>query len=37
MSVTFNPDDMTYAVVEYLKCSDYIYDPVDGKPEKDGQ
>lgn len=26
MSETFNPDDMTYTVVDYLKCSDYIYD-----------
>lgn len=37
MSVTFNPDEMMYAVVEYLKSSDHIYDPVDGRPEKDGQ
>ena len=37
MSVTFNPDEMMYAVVEYLKSSDHIYDPVDGQPERDGQ
>lgn len=37
MSVNFNPDEMMYAVVEYLKSSDHIYDPVDGKPERDGQ
>jgi hypothetical protein len=37
MSVTFNPDEMAYAVVEYLKSSDHIYDPVDSKLEKDGQ
>jgi len=37
MSVTFNPDDMTNAVVEYLKSSVHLYDPVAGRPEKDGQ
>ncbi len=37
MSVTFNPDEMMYGVVEYVKSSDHIYDPVDGKPERDGQ
>lgn len=37
MSVTFNPDEMTYAVVEYLKSSDHLYDPVDDKPKKNGQ
>jgi hypothetical protein len=37
LSVTFNPTTLFYAVVEYLKSSDHIYDPVDTKPERDGQ
>lgn len=37
MSVTFDPNILLYAVVEYLKPSEHIYDPVDTKPERDGQ
>ncbi|MCI0723918.1 MAG: hypothetical protein L0338_33915 [Acidobacteria bacterium] len=37
MSVTFSPDRLLYAVVEYLKASQHIYDPVDAKPERGGQ
>ena len=37
MSVTYNPDSVMYAIVEYLKSSEHIYDPVDMKPERDGQ
>lgn len=37
MSITFNPDSLLYAVVEYLKSSEHIYDPVDAKPEQEGQ
>ena len=37
MSITFDPTTLLYAVVEYLKSSDHIYDPVDTKPERDGQ
>jgi len=34
MSITFDP---IYAIVEYLKSSDHIYDPVNTRPEQDGQ
>lgn len=37
MSITFDPNTLLYAVVEYLKASKHIYDPVDTKPEQDGQ
>ena len=37
MSVLFDPDALTFAVVEYLKISEHIYDPVATKPERDGQ
>lgn len=37
MSISFDPTTLLYAVVEYLKSSDHIYDPVDAKPEQDGQ
>lgn len=37
MSITFDPTTLLYAVVEYLKSSEHIYDPVDTKPEQDGQ
>lgn len=37
MSVTFDPTTLLYAVVEYLKSTKHIYDPVDHKPEHDGQ
>lgn len=37
MSITFDPTTLLYAVVEYLKSSDHIYDPVDTKPELNGQ
>jgi hypothetical protein len=28
MSATFNPVALLYAVVEYLKSSEHVYDPV---------
>lgn len=37
MSITFDPTALPYAVVEYLKSSEHIYDPVDTNPEQDGQ
>lgn len=37
MSITIDPTTLLYAVVEYLKPSSHIYDPVDTKPEQDGQ
>lgn len=37
MSVTFDPTTLLYAVIEHLKSSEHIFDPVDTKPEKDGQ
>lgn len=37
MSITFDPTTLLYAVVEYLKSSEHIYDPVDTRPEQDGQ
>lgn len=37
MSITFDPPTLRYAVVEYLKTSKHIYDPVDTKPDRDGQ
>ncbi|MBE2223946.1 MAG: hypothetical protein IAF02_20565 [Anaerolineae bacterium] len=37
MSISFDPTTLLYAVVEYLKSSEHIYDPVDAKPEQDGQ
>ena len=37
MSITFNRTTLLYAIVEYLKSSEHIYDPVDAKPERDGQ
>ncbi len=37
MSITFNPTTLLYAVVEYLKSTKHIYDPVDNKPKHDGQ
>lgn len=37
MSISFDPTTLLYAVVEYLKSSEHIYDPVDTKPEQDGQ
>jgi hypothetical protein len=33
MSIVHDPNILPYAVVEYLKSSEHIYDPVDGKPE----
>ena len=37
MSITFDPTTLLYAVVEYLKSTKHIYDPVDRKPEHNGQ
>jgi hypothetical protein len=37
MSILYDPNTLAYAVVEYLKSSQHIYDPVDGKPELEGQ
>lgn len=37
MSLAFDPTTLLYAVIEYLKSSEHIYDPVDTKPEQDGQ
>lgn len=37
MSIVFDPTTLLYAVVEYLKSSEHIYDPVDTKPEQEGQ
>ncbi|MEZ4641611.1 MAG: hypothetical protein R3E31_02540 [Chloroflexota bacterium] len=37
MSIGFDPNIVYYAVVEHLPLSQYIYDPVDGKPEREGQ
>jgi hypothetical protein len=37
MSITFDPTTLLYAIVEYLKSSDHIYDPVNTRPEQDGQ
>lgn len=37
MSIAFDPATLLYAVVEYLNSSEHIYDPVDTKPEQEGQ
>lgn len=37
MSVTFNPNTIHYAVVEYLPSSSHLCDPVDTKPTQEGQ
>jgi len=37
MSITFDPTTRFYAVVEYLKSTKHIYDPVNHKPEQDSQ
>ena len=37
MSIIFDSTALLYAVVEYLKSTKHIYDPVDHKPENDGQ
>ncbi len=37
MSLTFDPPTLLYAVVEHLQSSAHIYDPINTKPEKDGQ
>lgn len=34
---THDPTTLLYAVVEYLKSTKHLYDPVDHKPEQDGQ
>lgn len=34
MSITFEPNTLLCAVVEYLKASEHIYDPVDTRPEQ---
>ncbi len=36
MSITFDPITLFYVVVEYLKSTKHIYDPIDHKPERDG-
>ncbi len=37
MSISFDPTALLYAVVEYLKSTKHLTDPVDHKPEHDGQ
>ncbi len=37
MSIPFDPPSLLYAVVEYLKTSNHIDDPVTIKPEREGQ
>lgn len=37
MSIAFDAHTLFYAVVEHLKSSDHIHDPVDGRPERAGQ
>ncbi len=37
MSITFDPGALLYAVVEYLKSTKHICEPVTHKPEHDGQ
>jgi hypothetical protein len=37
MSISFDPTTLLYAVVEYLKSTEHLYDPVNHKPEHDGQ
>lgn len=37
MSLTFTPPALLYAVVEHLQSSAHLYDPIDTKPEKEGQ
>ena len=37
MSIPFDPPSLLYAVVEYLKTSNHISDPVVTKPEREGQ
>lgn len=37
MSLTFTPPTLLYAVLEHLQSSAHLYDPMDTKPEKDGQ
>ncbi len=37
MSITFDPATLLYAVVEYLRSTKHLYDPVNDKPERDGQ
>lgn len=37
MSVVFDPTTLLYAVVEYLKSSKHLYDPVDAQPVQEGQ
>lgn len=37
MNIVFDPTTPFYAVVEHLKSTRHIYDPVDHKPEYDGQ
>lgn len=37
MSINFDSLALLYAVVEYLTSTKHIYDPVNHKPEHDGQ
>jgi hypothetical protein len=37
MSITFDPATLLYVVVEYLKLSKHIYNPVDTELKQDGQ
>ena len=37
MSIPYDPTSLLYAVVEYLKTSNHISDPVATQPEREGQ
>jgi hypothetical protein len=37
MSILYDPTTLSFAVVEYLKTTNHIFDPVDTTPTLDSQ